>query len=112
MQRAGAGLVVAFGYLRHCHDHTISFGRGVGAVTWFPVHCTSINNTNSLISGDNKGLAAQLFEKWARAGGNMSDSFVAAFGQANVGDTSPNVGGAYCRDTGICPFMFIKQMES
>ncbi len=36
-------------------------------MAWFPVHCTSINNTNSLISGDNKGAASQMFEKHARA---------------------------------------------
>ena len=24
-------------------------------INWFPVHCTSMNNTNFLISGDNKG---------------------------------------------------------
>jgi Neutral/alkaline non-lysosomal ceramidase, N-terminal len=40
--------------------------RGRGAMTWFPVHCTSINNTNSLISGDNKGAASQMFERHAR----------------------------------------------
>jgi neutral ceramidase len=36
-------------------------------MTWFPVHCTSINNTNSLISGDNKGAASQMFERHAHA---------------------------------------------
>lgn len=71
-------------------------------MSWFPVHCTSINNTNSLISGDNKGVAAQLMEKWASgSGSNVSDgNFVAAFAQANVGDTSPNTQGAFCADTG------------
>lgn len=73
-------------------------------MAWFPVHCTSINNTNSLISGDNKGVAAQLMEKWARAGengvANGKADFVAAFAQANVGDTSPNTQGAFCADTG------------
>ena len=71
-------------------------------MSWFPVHCTSINNTNSLISGDNKGVAAQLMEKWAASSAsNVSDSsFVAAFAQANVGDTSPNTQGAFCADTG------------
>jgi len=71
-------------------------------VAWFPVHCTSINNTNKLISGDNKGVAAQLLEKWATsAKGNVSQGeFVGAFGQANVGDTSPNTQGAFCLDTG------------
>lgn len=32
-------------------------------VSWFAVHCTSMNNTNVLISGDNKGYASYLFEK-------------------------------------------------
>ena len=88
--------------------HARFLHRGRGAVTWFPVHCTSINNTNSLISGDNKGVAAQFLEGWAagadRAGANgngtMDSGFVGAFGQANVGDTSPNVLGAFCYDTG------------
>lgn len=85
---------------------------GTGAISWFPVHCTSINNTNDLISGDNKGVASQFMEKWAAkqsmgtAGGSnpgqlqVAGDFVAAFGQANVGDTSPNIQGAFCQDTG------------
>ena len=72
-------------------------------MSWFPVHCTSINNSNSLISGDNKGGAAQLMEKWA-AGSNGSAAFVGAFAQANVGDTSPNTRGAFCADTGAAVF--------
>ena len=43
----------------------VDYRRGRGSVAWFPVHCTSINNTNDLISGDNKGVAAQLFKRWA-----------------------------------------------
>nr|QOL01216.1 putative extracellular protein TR9_024 [Trebouxia lynnae] len=90
-----------------------SEGKGTGAISWFPVHCTSINNTNDLISGDNKGVASQYLEKWAakqspaRAGSpavgelQVTDDFVAAFGQANVGDTSPNIQGAFCQDTGL-----------
>lgn len=89
-------------------------------MAWFPVHCTSINNTNALISGDNKGVASQLLEAWADGGagdpstdpvlnirspgrGGTMPGFVAAFGQANVGDTSPNVLGAFCADTGALP---------
>ena len=95
-------------HLVHAHHALACLYRGRGAVTWFPVHCTSINNTNSLISGDNKGVAAQFLEGWAagaaRAGANSNESmgsgFVGAFGQANVGDTSPNVLGAFCYDTG------------
>lgn len=29
--------------------------KPLGVITWFPVHPTSMNNSNSLISGDNKG---------------------------------------------------------
>lgn len=61
--------------------------------SWFPVHGTSVNNTNQLVNGDNKGLAAQLVER------RRADT-VAAFCQANVGDTSPNTLGPRCRDTG------------
>ena len=73
-------------------------------MTWFPVHCTSINNTNTLISGDNKGVAAQFLEGWAAEAARnrtVGRGFVGAFGQANVGDTSPNVLGAFCQDTGM-----------
>lgn len=36
----------------------------VGAFSWFPVHGTSMNRTNQLISGDNKGAAARFMEDW------------------------------------------------
>ena len=123
---------------------------GTGAISWFPVHCTSINNTNDLISGDNKGVASQFLEKWAakqtptgsshikgpsatgssqnkgpsatgssqnegptgngQAEVQLAEGFVAAFGQANVGDTSPNIQGAFCQDTGQhhpCPLVYL-----
>ena len=35
----------------------------MGVINWFAVHPTSMNNTNHLISGDNKGLASQLLER-------------------------------------------------
>lgn len=38
-------------------------GHGIGMVNWFAVHGTSMNNTNELVSGDNKGYASYLFEK-------------------------------------------------
>ncbi|KAF6266801.1 neutral ceramidase [Scenedesmus sp. NREL 46B-D3] len=37
--------------------------QGRGMISWFSVHCTSMNNTNPYVSGDNKGAAAQLVEK-------------------------------------------------
>ncbi|KAG2424279.1 hypothetical protein HXX76_014657 [Chlamydomonas incerta] len=38
---------------------------GLGALGWFAVHCTSLNNTNRLVSGDNKAAASLLLERWA-----------------------------------------------
>lgn len=73
-------------------------GRDLGILTWFPVHGTSMLGNNTLISGDNKGVAAHLFEKAIEESGLADREFVAGFSQANVGDTSPNVLGAYCED--------------
>jgi len=38
-------------------------GVPVGAINWFAVHPTSMNNTNTLVSSDNVGYAAILFEQ-------------------------------------------------
>jgi neutral ceramidase len=61
-------------------------GTEVGLINWFPVHATSMGNGNTLISGDNKGLASYLFEKGR-------GPFVAAFANAHAGDVTPNVLG-------------------
>ncbi len=76
-----------------------SSGTPLGAFSWFPVHGTSMNNTNRLVNGDNKGAAAQQMERWAAKHLNASN-YIAAFCQANVGDTSPNTLGPICMDTG------------
>lgn len=73
-------------------------GKSLGVLTWFPVHGTSMLGNNTLISGDNKGVAAHLLEQAIRNSEGADDGFVAGFSQANVGDTSPNVLGAYCED--------------
>ncbi|PHH66912.1 hypothetical protein CDD81_5264 [Ophiocordyceps australis] len=75
-----------------------SDGKNIGVLTWFPTHGTSMQANNTLITGDNKGLAADLFEKQVRGGVNETDSFVAGFSQANMGDVTPNVLGAWCND--------------
>lgn len=75
-----------------------SDGKNIGVLTWFPTHGTSLLGNNTLIAGDNKGVAAYLFERSVRGDKMASDTFVAAFSQANVGDTSPNVLGAWCED--------------
>lgn len=43
-------------------------GNHLGAITWYAVHATSMNNTNLLISGDNKGYASMLFEQAINGG--------------------------------------------
>lgn len=73
-------------------------GKDLGVLTWFPVHGTSMLGNNTLITGDNKGVAADLLEKHLRKLESADDYFVAGFSQANVGDTSPNILGAYCED--------------
>lgn len=77
-------------------------GKPDGIFNWFATHGTSINNTNKLISGDNKGWASQIVEqKYNTAGGLPgSSAFLAAFAATNLGDVSPNTQGARCQDTG------------
>ncbi|OTA98749.1 hypothetical protein M426DRAFT_325742 [Hypoxylon sp. CI-4A] len=76
----------------------VSDGKNIGVLTWFPVHGTSVLGNNTLISGDNKGVAAYLFEKSVANDETAAEGFVAGFSQSNVGDTSPNVLGAWCED--------------
>jgi neutral ceramidase len=68
-------------------------GKDIGVLTFFATHGTSMLGNNTLVTGDNKGLAAYLFEKQMAT---SSPGFVAGFSQANVGDVSPNILGAYC----------------
>lgn len=76
-------------------------GEAVGMINWFPVHCTSMNNSNHLISSDNKGYAEILFEQFMNPKDRPgAGSFVAAFAQSNEGDVSPNTKGPHCTDTG------------
>ncbi|EMD86451.1 hypothetical protein COCC4DRAFT_49743 [Bipolaris maydis ATCC 48331] len=78
-----------------------SDGKNIGVLNWFPTHGTSLLGNQTLIAGDNKGVAAYLFEQDMEASAdqaNAAQGFVAGFSQANVGDTTPNVLGAYCED--------------
>lgn len=43
-------------------------GRVVGAFSWFAVHPVSMNNTNTLLSSDNFGVAALLLEETMNPG--------------------------------------------
>ncbi|KAF2841988.1 neutral ceramidase precursor [Patellaria atrata CBS 101060] len=75
-----------------------SDGKNIGILTWFAVHGTSMLGNNTIITADNKGVAAKLFEDEISGTANAASDFVAGFSQANVGDTTPNVMGAYCED--------------
>lgn len=83
-----------------------SDSENIGVLTWFPTHGTSMQANNTLITGDNKGLAADIFEKELKRQGRRKADFVAGFSQANMGDASPNILGAWCEDgTGLpCDF--------
>jgi len=78
-------------------------GTPLGMLNWFSVHGTSLNSTNRLVSGDNKGYASYLFEKSMNGKDSLPGSgpFVAAFASTNLGDVSPNTAGPRCIDTGL-----------
>lgn len=75
-----------------------SDGLNMGVLTWYPVHGTSMYGNNTHVAGDNKGVAAYLFEQAMLDDDSAAEGFVAGFSQANVGDTTPNVEGAWCDD--------------
>merc|ERR1719422_3022053 len=77
-------------------------GSPLGLVNWYAVHPTSMNNTNHLISSDNKGAASIHFEMLMDPESLVGDSsFIAAFASTNLGDVSPNILGPKCIDTGL-----------
>lgn len=85
-------------------------GQPAGVISWFATHGTSMPNTNRLISADNKGYAAYLWENvWAgqsSAGKSRGEvSFVAGFAQGNAGDMSPNLGPGIAYGPADNPFL-------
>lgn len=58
-------------------------GKTLAFLNWFGVHCTSVSSFNQRIHHDNKGIAADLFEK-------NHHGTMAFFLQASAGDVSPN----------------------
>jgi neutral ceramidase len=79
----------------------LSDGKNIGILNWFAVHGTSLLGNQTVVAADNKGVAAYLFEQDIvanAAAANAAPGFVAGFSQSNVGDTTPNVLGAYCED--------------
>ncbi|KAI8138889.1 Neutral/alkaline nonlysosomal ceramidase [Fennellomyces sp. T-0311] len=77
--------------------------KELGFVNWFAVHGVSVNSTNRLVNGDNKGYAAYAAEHHFNGPDELAGKgpFVAGFAQANEGDVSPNTMGAYCLGTEI-----------
>lgn len=75
--------------------------KPLGALNWFAVHPTSMNNTNRLVSSDNVGYASILLEKMMNNNAAIGKGpFVAAFASTNLGDVSPNTRGPKCEFTG------------
>jgi neutral ceramidase len=82
-----------------------SDSKTTAILTFFSVHGTSLYENNTLTAGDNKGVAEWLFERSVSNDTRFAENFVAGFSQSSVGDTSPNVLGPYCEDTGLpCRF--------
>ncbi|PSN72218.1 neutral ceramidase precursor [Corynespora cassiicola Philippines] len=78
-----------------------SDGKSIGILNWFAVHGTSLLGNQTIVAADNKGVAAYLLEQDVAANAaslNADPGFVAGFSQSTVGDTTPNVLGAWCED--------------
>ena len=65
-------------------------GTPVGMLNWYAIHGTSIGQTHRLLSGDNKGYAAQRFSQDFPRALYPDGEFVAGFFQSDHGDNSPN----------------------
>jgi len=77
--------------------HQLNFvglnGEPLGFMNWFPIHTTSVQKTNRLISSDNKGYATRIVEREHGVDTSAAKTFVAAFANGNAGDVSPNIAG-------------------
>ncbi|QRV84194.1 hypothetical protein RhiJN_12210 [Ceratobasidium sp. AG-Ba] len=85
----------------HLLKFTDKSGTARGFLSFFAVHGTSLYQNNTLVSTDNKGMAAYLYEASVQPDAAPGkNTFVAGFVQSNVGDTSPNTLGAFCQSPG------------
>ena len=82
--------------------HSIDDVTAKGLLNWFAVHGTSLNSSYHFISGDNKGYASYLMERYWNGNNTLpgSGNFVATFASTNLWDVSPNTSGPHCVDTG------------
>lgn len=90
----------------------VSDNKTTSVLNWYPVHGTSLYNNNTLIAADNKGVAAWLFERSIANDTRFASNFVSGFSQANVGDTSPNVLGAFCEDGSNQKCSFVSELRT
>ncbi|MEM7106040.1 MAG: neutral/alkaline non-lysosomal ceramidase N-terminal domain-containing protein [Bacteroidota bacterium] len=65
-------------------------GRPIGCLNWFGVHTTSISNDNTSICSDNKGYAADYFEKAYSELFPGKEKIISIFAQDTAGDVTPN----------------------
>ncbi|KAG8687418.1 hypothetical protein FRC08_011977 [Ceratobasidium sp. 394] len=73
----------------HLLKFTDNSGFARGFLSFYAVHGTSIYKNNTLVSTDNKGMAAYLYEALVQPDAAPGkNTFVAGFVQSNVGDTS------------------------
>ena len=63
----------------------------IGVLNWYAIHPTSLGQSNTKISGDNKGWASHLFEQSQKTNPLASETFVAAFANSCAGDVSGSV---------------------
>jgi neutral ceramidase len=62
-------------------------GTEVGMINWFAVHPTGLSNQFTYLSSDISGYAQHQFEKMKGTDFNASETFVAAFGSSDLGDS-------------------------
>ncbi|MEH6346675.1 MAG: neutral/alkaline non-lysosomal ceramidase N-terminal domain-containing protein [Bermanella sp.] len=68
-------------------------GDEIGMIDWFGIHNVAASQDFRLISGDNKGVASQMFETLKGTQPPLTQGFVAAFANSEEGDVSPNICG-------------------
>ncbi|KAL4270968.1 hypothetical protein AHAS_AhasUnG0039400 [Arachis hypogaea] len=60
-------------------------GESIGSFNWYATHGTSMSRDNKLISGDNKGVAARLFEDFFSSQNNSSPSTITSTLPPDIG---------------------------
>jgi len=65
-------------------------GGTLGIINWLGVHASNVHGDQTLLHGDNKGLAALGMERDAGEADGFVPGFVAIFAQAAAGDVQPN----------------------